>query len=173
MASLAARLNITGCLKEQRFLKMREKNKLYRFLIEDIGEHLLNFLRNLTPIILMISVSIFIFMKNPNLDIFNANWPATILGFSALFIGGIAMVANITIFARKSLLAFSELKEYEQNKINNGERVGLFEMLNFMWKKDGFSQIFVFYLITLISLTVILISSFFAAINLLKNLPAN
>mgnify|MGYP001691686796 FL=1 len=83
------------------------------------------------------------------------------------------MVANITIFARKSLLAFSELKEYEQNKINNGERVGLFEMLNFMWKKDGFSQIFVFYLITLISLTVILISSFFAAINLLKNLPAN
>ena len=123
----------------------------------------------------MLGLSI-IFMRNPKLeklDILNANWMETILGFSTLFISMIAMLVNISIFADKSLFALRQLEEYEKDKRKNKESVSFCEACKFLWKKNGARQIFIFYIITLTSLAVVLISGAFTAINLLKNLPAN
>ena len=139
--------------------------RIGNFLVIDIGEHLLNFLRNLTPIILISSIYIIILRPDDSSTVFSVS-----LGILILFISIIAIMANIRIFALKSLSVIEEVDEYEKNKIKNGKSVGLCEILKFIWRKDGFSQIIIICSIVISSLFVILISGAHGAMNLLKSL---
>ncbi|MDO4998089.1 MAG: hypothetical protein Q4E16_05565 [Neisseria sp.] len=135
---------------------------------DELGENLLNFLRNLTPTILLSSIAFFVFIRFNRFDLINANWNMTFLGFSTLSLAVFSFFVNVLFFCRRTLKAFYELNEYEAKKREGGENIGLLETIKFLWDKGASKQIIICYLVVITSLLVVIISAIVATFNISK-----
>ena len=89
----------------------------------DIGDDLLSFLRNLAPIILFTSISIFAFSKLNLSKVDLSNWAVTVIAFLLLIIAFTAMLINLFKFSENSIRSLNQLKKLENYRNRQGRKV--------------------------------------------------
>ena len=142
-------------------------NEFATFLYE-IGDDLLSFLRNLAPIILFTSISIFAFSKLNLSKVDLSNWAVTVIAFLLLIIAFTAMLINLFKFSENSIRSLNQLKKLENYRNRQGRKVKFCEAFYYLWKKGAAKQIVIFYSVMLASVVVVLVAAVFASYNFYK-----
>lgn len=128
-----------------------------------IGDDLLVFLRNLTPAILFLSMSILTFSKLNSQRVDWGNWALTLFAFSTLFIAFLALTVNVIQFFKKTMGALMELEKRERS-----EKLNCKESLKFLWVNGAAKEAFFYYVIVVTAIISALVSGMFAAWNMYK-----
>ncbi|SUA43981.1 Uncharacterised protein [Neisseria zoodegmatis] len=146
-------------------------NEFRVFLFEN-RDSLFAYFRNLTPIILLASVSIFLH----TLIKLKSDWREepflSILFVWTLVTAIILFVLNVADLWHKLIQAFPKFKEYEQVvKESCGKRLSLRETISYLREHNGDKQVFIFLVVHFSSICITVLSAMATASNYMKILP--
>lgn len=128
---------------------MKNNITLFTFIFK-VGEDYLSFLRNLAPTVLFLSLALFGLTElqhgHWNLEKFGI----LIFALGALFIASIAIVVNISIFAKKALKALYELQNKEQKVFD------FWGFLKHIWVEGNAKVVIFLFLINIIAIMMVI-----------------
>lgn len=144
----------------------KQKISFWQFLFK-IGDDYLMFLRNLTPVILFLSLALFAL---PHIRVERWNMDDVILAMfsaSAFFIAASVMLVNLVSFAKKTLKALQILHNQEEK-----ETEGCVETLKELWHVTNTKQLLFFLTVTVAAVIMVLIYGMNYAFNFYRTIAS-